>query len=1135
MNHPNKSAEELIQKLNEMVKQNSSINESYKNCMAELKKKEEELEDIKGKYRLIAEKISDVVWLMDLNGKSLFVSPSVENFTGYTVDEYLAQSISERFTPDSAKLAIETLKKETQLFHGIEDQPKDYHKLMILDYRCKDGSIKSGEVLLTPYYDEKKVLVGIYGVTRDVTDRMMAEASLLESETKYRSIVENSPDAIAIHVGGKIVFTNNECLRLMAVASPEELIGKSVIEFVHPDSRAIVGERMKKAAIEGNALPLAEEKFVRPDGSTVEVEVKAMPVRFENKPAVQLIIRDITERKRAEEKLQNERLLLRTVIENIPDSIYTKDLASRKTLANLTELRYMGAKSEDEVLGLNDFDIYPKELAEKFLADDHQVIQKGIPVLNREEYVLDENKEKRWLLSSKIPLRDKDNRIIGLVGIGRDITVRKELENLQLESQARIHQQSDAITRIALNEAISIGNLEEAFQHLTREIALAMRVGRASVWLHSVDKNELQCASLFNLQTETYHSGTILHCSDCPVYFESIKNESRISASDAQNDPRTKEFTAGYLVPLGISSMLDAGIYVEGELVGVVCFEHIGEKRNWFPDEESFASTAAAMVSQVFANSERKQAEEALRESELFLEETQNIARLGTYKMDIAAGIWTSSEILNEIFGIDPDYYKSVEGWVSIIHPEWQNVMNDYFFQEVIGTKARFDKEYQIVRKNDGAVRWVHGIGRLKLDDNNQPRMMLGTISDITEQKRAEQELIQAKEHAEESDKLKSAFLANMSHEIRTPMNGILGFADLLKEPDLTGEIQQEYISIIEKSGARMLNIINDIIDISKIESGQMKVTLSETNVNEMLLFISDFFRPEAEQKGIRLFLKTILSGNKSILITDKEKLYAVLANLVKNAIKFTKTGSIVIGCNFIETLHATSLPDATSLQFYVNDTGIGIPKEKQTAIFERFIQADISGKMANQGAGLGLAISKAYIQMLGGRIWVESNPDSQLEEIGSSFNFTLPYHSGAKELIIKDNNPVPEDENQENKLKILIAEDDDGSIALISIVIRKLGKEIFKVKSGMEAVDTCRRNPNLDLILMDVQMPVMDGYEATRQIRQFNKKVVIIAQTAYALAGDREKALEAGCNDYISKPIRRQELITLIQKYFPV
>jgi len=253
----------------------------------------------------------------------------------------------------------------------------------------------------------------------------------------------------------------------------------------------------------------------------------------------------------------------------------------------------------------------------------------------------------------------------------------------------------------------------------------------------------------------------------------------------------------------------------------------------------------------------------------------------------------------------------------------------------------------------------------------------------ITELEKKEVELIKAKEKAEESDRLKSAFLANMSHEIRTPMNGILGFTDLLINHDQSNENQRRYISIIEKSGKRMLNIINDIIDISKIEAGLMEFNMNETNINEQFQFIYTFFKPEAEAKGIKLYLKKTLPAQEATIKTDSEKLYAILTNLVKNAIKYSNEGAIEFCYNL------KNEKKAAELEFYVKDTGIGIPKDRQDAIFERFIQADIDDKMAHQGAGLGLAITKAYVEMLGGKIWLESE-----EGKGSTFYFTLPYNT---------------------------------------------------------------------------------------------------------------------------------------------
>ena len=416
----------------------------------------------------------------------------------------------------------------------------------------------------------------------------------------------------------------------------------------------------------------------------------------------------------------------------------------------------------------------------------------------------------------------------------------------------------------------------------------------------------------------------------------------------------------------------------------------------------------------------------------------------------------------------------------------------------------------------------------------NDKKALLEIFIDITERKEAELELIAAKEKAQESDQLKSSFLANMSHEIRTPMNGILGFAELLKEPKLTNEEQLEFIGIIEKSGVRMLNIINDIISISKIESGLMNVFLSETNINEQIEYLFTFFKPEVYKKGMQLTFRNGLEKKVAIITTDREKVYAILTNLIKNAIKYSDTGSIEFGydlveAQFIAPLQGIATQHCNTLQFFVKDTGIGIPKERQKAIFERFIQADIGDKRAYEGAGLGLAITKAYVEMMGGKIWVESEVRK-----GSVFYFTLPYKGEDHENNLI-HNAIPElaPEYQIKPIKILIAEDDEVSAEFLKLILGKYAKDIILVRNGFDVIEACHKNTDIDLVLMDIKMPVMGGYEGIHEIRKFNKEVIIIVQTAYALTSERRKAKSEGCNDYITKPIDRNALMALLQKYF--
>jgi CheY-like chemotaxis protein len=279
------------------------------------------------------------------------------------------------------------------------------------------------------------------------------------------------------------------------------------------------------------------------------------------------------------------------------------------------------------------------------------------------------------------------------------------------------------------------------------------------------------------------------------------------------------------------------------------------------------------------------------------------------------------------------------------------------------------------------------------------------------------------------------------------------------------------------------------------------------------------FFVPEIEAKGMHLVLKDKLQGCDSVIKTDKEKLLAILTNLIKNAVKYSDKGTIEYGC----------IKKDLFLEFYVKDSGIGISAEKQSAVFDRFVQADIDDKMAKQGSGLGLTITKAYVEMLGGKIWLQSAPEK-----GTTVYFTLPYNKEEHLVSLTVTGTKADDTEPElPMLNILIVDDDETSACLITHILSKYSNKTEVVTDGLSAVETCKNDKSIDLILMDFQLPVMDGYEATRKIREFNKEIIIIGQTAFGFADDREKAINAGCNNYISKPMNRKLLIEMIFSYF--
>ena len=373
---------------------------------------------------------------------------------------------------------------------------------------------------------------------------------------------------------------------------------------------------------------------------------------------------------------------------------------------------------------------------------------------------------------------------------------------------------------------------------------------------------------------------------------------------------------------------------------------------------------------------ERKEFERKLRRSEHELQKAQQITHIGSWYLDVATNEVTWTEELYKMYGFDPTLpVPPYTEHMKLFTPESWEILSSSL-AKTTKTGVPYELELQTVRK-DGNIGWMWVRGETKTDSEGDTVGLWGAAQDISERKEREKQLEAALKKAEESDRLKSAFLTNMSHEIRTPMNGILGFAELLKEPSLSLEEQKDFIQTIEISGARMLNTINSIVDISKIESGLIGIDIKETNLNEKIEFTYKFFKPEVEIKGLQFIFKNGLPTNEAIVKTDNEKVYGILTNLVRNAIKFTFDGSIEFGYE----------KKGEYLEFFVKDTGIGIPQKQQQLIFERFRQGSESHNRGYEGSGLGLSISKSYVEMLGGRIWVESE-----EGRGSTFYFTIPY-----------------------------------------------------------------------------------------------------------------------------------------------
>ncbi|MFP4366564.1 MAG: response regulator [Bacteroidales bacterium] len=378
-------------------------------------------------------------------------------------------------------------------------------------------------------------------------------------------------------------------------------------------------------------------------------------------------------------------------------------------------------------------------------------------------------------------------------------------------------------------------------------------------------------------------------------------------------------------------------------------------------------------------------------------------------------------------------------------------------------------------------------------------------------------ELIRAKERAEESDRLKTAFLNNISHEIRTPMNAITGFSELINTPGLSPEKLRNFTDVIIKSGKQLLSIITDIISIASVEAGQEKLIKKETNINSLCNLVLEQYSSRAQENNVDLSFKSTLNENEAVIITDETKLLQILGNITGNAIKFTEEGSVQFGCKF----------QNDELLFYVKDTGIGIPREMHKEIFKRFRQANGPSSKEYGGSGLGLSIAKAYLDLLGGKIWLDSAPGK-----GSEFYFSIPAEKPAQ------TNPEPagRDDKAGSSSSVLttllIAEDEDFNFLLLEEFLNDTNINIIRACNGKEAVNICKSSKHIDLILMDIKMPLMNGLEATREIKKFMPGIPVIAQTAYAGDYDRNKAASYGCNDFLSKPFKQEDLLKKINLY---
>jgi PAS domain S-box-containing protein len=432
--------------------------------------------------------------------------------------------------------------------------------------------------------------------------------------------------------------------------------------------------------------------------------------------------------------------------------------------------------------------------------------------------------------------------------------------------------------------------------------------------------------------------------------------------------------------------------------------------------------------------------------------------------------------------------------------------------------KARIQKKIQFQFQHilkDGSVRDVEVYSsHIKAFGKE---VMHSIVHDITEKVKMEHELIASKEKAEENDRLKTAFLHNISHEIRTPLNAIVGFSSFLNQPNLPIDKRKEFTDIINLSSEQLLSIITDIISVATLEAGQERIHKKEININHAMGAVYEQFCIKSLFPNIAIKYHSDVPDDKARIVTDGVKLIQILTNLVGNALKYTREGKVEFSCAIKED----------ELYFKIEDTGIGIPKHHQHKIFDRFWQVDSTVTREFGGTGLGLSFSKAYVELMGGRIWLDSEPG-----IGSVFHFTVPF-----EPAVKSSRSVTEEIDKRldgtlSRKVILVAEDETNNFLLIREYLSASVFNIIRVDNGLDAVNLCKNRRDIDIILMDIKMPVMDGIEATRQIKIMKPEIPVIAITAYAYDTDKKRLLESGFDEYLPKPLKRESLLKMINQF---
>ncbi|MBN3898133.1 MAG: PAS domain S-box protein [Nostoc sp. NOS(2021)] len=719
----------------------------------------------------------------------------------------------------------------------------------------------------------------------------------------------------------------------------------------------------------------------------------------------------------------------------------------------------------------------------------------------------------------------------------RDITEQKQAqEALQIRENGR-QKQSQKLLQLARSKTFQQGNLNAVLREITETAARTLLVERVGVWLYNKERSKIECIDLYNLSTKEHTFGKSLLKTNYPAYFQALEEERSIAAHDAKNDIRTQELSESYLSVLGITSLLDAPIWVEGRLVGVVCHEHIGEGRQWTLEEETFAGSIADFVTLAIEASERNVVQEALRQSEAQFRAIFERSSIGIGLIDMKAQIVDTNLVLCEILGYSreevygkrfTDYISTERGDLKLYKQLMSRIRTDLKrtsrvgfqpseHQEQLVDRHRIEMERRCLHQ-DGNLVWTHISVSVIPDSNGEPEFFLAMIEDITKRKQTELKLRASQEAAEAANRAKSEFLATMSHELRTPLNAIMGLSQLLQQ-EIVGSLnekQNEYVNSIYSSGEHLLALINDILDLSKVEAGKEELLLSSLLVSDLCNYAIWTVRDRALEKGLQLTHEIDLEAD--ICIADERRIKQMLLNLLTNAIKFTPAGQV--------SLVVKKVPQG--ITFTVSDTGIGIDSNQFQFLFEPFQQLDSQLNRQYEGTGLGLALTRKLARLHGGDVTFTSTLGK-----GSQFTLFLPnsVYSGDEgaDFTLFSSSPAI----STNKT-ILLVEEEENTATVLQDYLHTIGYQVKWIDNGNDFLKQVQ-NLQPDLVFFDFQLirdvSILNLLNVLRQQPSWEDLPIVMMTLSEPLE-EEITMLPGNANDYLVKPIRIVQLESVLMRY---